>query len=294
MRGFTAHFRTVAFLAAASAALFSCRDDEATARIWALKTEKIETEQKIALLEVRLENRRAEADRRLTDIETKIAANERDIARLREKLVAAESAARPVIIRDAAMDARRQAWLGKHLDRLELIGGKELQDVKITSITDSGMLVRHAHGSARLGCDDFPPDRRKEFGLDVSLEKIARAEEVVRNAAYEKSIETPAAVVAARKREAEEKREQDALHARLAYQREQARIESKSKNRALAQPARRFGTGSIYSYRRYYGGGYHYYSPSRSVRYYNVYPSCGSSYGNYGQGFIDSSRENYR
>lgn len=248
-----------------AACFSSCEDSELPRRLSEANLQKVEEEQRLALLKVRLEILSAAEKTKLTEAAARIQQQEEQLVALREKfaslLTAADSSA---FAKRTELEEKRAGWRGKKLERLELLNGRQLEKVTIVSISDLGIEVRHIHGSARLGTDDLSVDQHEKFGLVEELEKTARAEEHKNLAAYQNRMQASASV--SKPGETTEHQDAAARSRHLAFLAEQARINREAANRPLAQPPKQFGTGSIYSTWRYRSR----YYPRRTVRYYDV------------------------
>lgn len=94
-----------------------------------------------------------------------------------------------LIARATQLEKARSLMLGKELPRLQSRAGRIYEQVKIVSIDDSGVQIRHASGSARLGCSELSESQWEQFGLDEGLAKAARLAEDRQRLAYEEGID---------------------------------------------------------------------------------------------------------
>lgn len=135
-------------------------------------------------------------------------------------------------------------------------------------VDDSGVLIRHDNGAARLGYADLSNEQRLFFGIEESSALAAEERERKEALQYEQSIDMQMAAIKAKEKTAASRNVvEDELRAM------RARVATASKPREpslLSQPARPFGTGSIYRRRPGYSS-YGYYRPA--YRFVQVVPS---------------------
>lgn len=117
---------------------------------------------------------------RLRELASLKSALESDIRSLEEGLLQA---------RAGQLQKARSQMLGKELADLQSRTGRVYEQVKVVSIDDSGVQIRHASGSARLGCSELTEAQCEQFGLDEGLARTARLEEDRQRLVYEQGVE---------------------------------------------------------------------------------------------------------
>lgn len=76
-----------------------------------------------------------------------------------------------------AIKETREKAIGESLGDLKLESGRIYEDVKIREVTDVGMSVSHASGSARIAAKDLPETFRERFKFDSgAAQELLRAE----------------------------------------------------------------------------------------------------------------------
>lgn len=95
-----------------------------------------------------------------------------------------------LVARAERLEQARSEMIGKEFDRFQTSSGRVYEQVKVVTITDSGVQIRHSTGTARLGCPDLSESQWEQFGLDEDLAKSAKAAESRQLAAYEKTLES--------------------------------------------------------------------------------------------------------
>jgi len=95
----------------------------------------------------------------------------------------------------------KERAIGKEWTELAT-AGRTYQDVKVMSVTDAGVTIRHRDGSARLRFHDLTDNQRMEFGLDETTALAAVQEERKKAAAYEQYLEDELATIQRNKLEA--------------------------------------------------------------------------------------------
>ncbi len=278
--------RAFAFGLAGATALLSvgCDNPENKAAWWQGEQQRIELSQNLALKTLRIEkatnNGLAEFERMraaAADTNAKLIALRDQSASLREEVANLENdlpAFRETVLRDLRLKA-----VGEKFAAIQTPTGKSYKDVSVVSVSDIGVAIRHADGSARLAFDDLSAEQRAHFGIDTERAMAARKQEERAVANYERWLDTRLASMAAEKRQDTVLASAKASEARAERALASARVLASSANRSLAQPSRGFGRSSSYysyrPYRRYYSGGYYnyrtYYSaPCYSVRNYTT------------------------
>lgn len=159
----------------------------------------------------------------------------------------------------AEVSRKRGEWIGEKFDRIEFANGKSYEKATITGIADSGVVVRHSHGVARIGYNDLTPQQRTDFAIDGKSAVRAKQSEKKSEAGYHAEIERTASIRAAERETAAARAERDAMAMKARLAEVNAKIKVESSQRALAQPPRVVGNGGVYRY------GY------RSARHYDVH-----------------------
>lgn len=122
------------------------------------------------------------------------------------------------------IEARRAEEIGKTHKVYETGDGRVYRDVTVTSITDAGISIRHAEGTARLGFERLSAEQREQFGITREGAAALLARERNARAAYE-------AHLAAKQKEWQEKQQQarEELLARQAAARLEAQREPEAR-----------------------------------------------------------------
>lgn len=134
-------------------------------------------------------------------------------------------AAMPAGASDAGdIEQRRAEETGRSYKVFKTRLGWTYRDVTVTQITDAGISIIHADGSARLGFDRLTPEQREQFGITEEGAEARVALEEKAQAAYE-------AHLAAKQKEWREQRQK--AQAELLARQTAARLEAE---RLKAQP----------------------------------------------------------
>ena len=266
----TTPLRAFAFSLAGATALLSvgCDNPENKAAWWQGEQQRIELSQNLALKTLRIEKAAnsglaefekvqaaaADTNARLVALRDKAASLHQEVADLESDL----PAFRETVLRDLRLKA-----VGEKFAAIQTPTGKSYKDVSVVSVSDIGVAIRHADGSARLAFDDLSADQRAHFGIDTERAMAARKQEERAVASYERWLDTRLASMAAEKRQETVLASAKASEARAERALATARQLASSANRPLSQPSRGFGRSSSYysyrPYRRYYSGGYYNY-----------------------------------
>lgn len=255
------------------ATLPSCRSHEGEAEFWSNERQKTELIHRLKLAEYQLSLPNARSGQELIDLRNLITEMElrlHDIQSKRSALISeiATMTERNMKTSKAALVRLREKSQGTNFDTIITNDDKIYHNVKVVKVDDSGVLIRHENGSARLGYADLTNDQRLFFGIEESsaLAAVAREREEALN--YEQSIDIQMAAISANKKTAAEK---STAENRLWAMRASDAVASKPREPSLlSQPARPFGTNPIY--RR--SSGYSYSGDYRpAYRYLYVVPS---------------------
>lgn len=176
--------------------------------------------------------------------------------------------------RATTLRAHRQRMIGLEFPEFSSVSGKKYQAVKVASIDDAGVTIRHLEGAARLRFADLDAKQRWMFGLEEDLAATAQADEAVNSAEYDRWVDAQMAS----SRDTEQRQTfESAREDSIARRERQALVASQlaaADNRALARPASAVGSGS-------WGGDYSRYRTYRpryrtTVWYYTpaYYPAC--------------------
>lgn len=208
------------------------------------------------------------------ELDGTLAANDRREAQIaalktkREELILAIERGEEALVKLGADRIRqlKERAIGREWAELAT-AARTYHEVKVISVTDAGVTIRHRDGSARLGYRDLTDSQRREFGLDQGTALAAAEEEMKRAAAYEQWLDDQAA----------EKERNKAAAARI-LSRPASRLPAPvvSANVApvanpLKEPARQFGNGSRYNY---YGSSYQRPRRTNVYYYYNAASYC--------------------
>ena len=165
-----------------------------------------------------------------------------------------------------ALEHQRASAQGRKFATFSLADGRTFQNVTVTGIHDSGVSIRHEHGTARVGYADLKPEQQAFFGLEENSSLAARAQEEQEALAYDQWIEQTMLAQA----ETEERSAAGAFSGGRQTMEKRPPVLAQSsaadRLRPLAQPATRFGNGT-------WSGRWRYGSSDRSYRprYYYVY-----------------------
>jgi hypothetical protein len=267
---------------AASILLTSCGDDGLKSEIASGEHQLIELEHRLKLLEYRAGQTDFASGGELGTITgnlTELADRERHLVALRADLLETtaqlENQLADTKTRAArALQEQRDRAIGREIDPLVVRDGRSFAKVRVVSVDDGGVSIRHENGAARLRHADLTVAQQMEFGMDSLLAAAAERKERAENAAYEQWLNAETARV-----ESEESRKAPELPRTLAASGATSRrlgdTSATARTSLLSQPARTFGSGSIYRYSSYRS-----YQPTyRHVHYYQPYcPSYQRSY----------------
>ena len=249
----------------------SCGDEALRGELAAGEQQLIELGQRLKLMEYRaeladtgtfgelrsLEEHLRAISGQISDMAARRAELEASTARLEDELAEAKA----LVIRDC-----RERAIGREFDPLVVRDGRSFARVRVVSVDDAGVSIRHEHGAARLRYQDLTAAQQLEFGMDADLAAAAERRERDEIAAYDEWLETEMA----RAEEAEARKPQESARSLATAGMTSRRVTDEAasgRTSLLAQPARPFGTGSIYGSSRYRS-----YRPSyRYVYYYQPY-----------------------
>lgn len=173
------------------------------------------------------------------------------------------------VFRKETVQRYRQSVIGKSFAELEAGGGRVYTDASVASISDSGVVIRHRDGSARLAYNDLTPEQRELFALDATDAKLAEERELQALAQYERALDRQMAVVEREQRiaAAASAAEAKASAASRALMLASVRNERRERASLLSEPARSIGRSSRSHYT--YFDGYTYYSSRPTIFYRN-------------------------
>jgi len=253
--------------------LASCRSSGSEAAFWENEREKIELAQRLQLAEYRLRLYEPGDFHELEHLQSLLSENEVRLRKLQSDKSALISNIGRMEARNAgqrrnALEKQQALAHGMNFDSLSVRDGRTFNNVIVTGVGDSGLVIRHEHGSARLRYADLSEGQRLFFGLEESAAHAAEDRERRETLAYELSIDLE--LEAMREKGREERAESIAQGNSRASRSLMASSNYQHENRPLAQPARPLGNGS--SYRRSYRfPQYIHYRPA--YRYVYRYPS---------------------
>jgi hypothetical protein len=251
--------------------LSCCRKDESQVEFWSYEREKTELSHRLELAEYRVSLSNAQNPKELQYIRNLISEMEVRLWNLQSDRSALISDISRMENRNTetfrmALANQREKCQGERFDTLIAKNGKIYQDVKVVKVEDSGVLIRHQDGAARLRYEDLSDEQRILFGIEESTALAAEERERKETLLYEQRIDMQMADIRKKEEIASADREQKdnlrVLRSRMANN-------TPREPSLLSQPARPFGTGSIY--RRssgYYSSDYY----RRAYRYVYVYP----------------------
>ena len=229
---------------------------------------KVELEQHLKLLTYRFESRGGNLTTELQETRARIESNRAALGSAREDLAQLETEVSELAVEtrriadEVARETRRKS-LGRHFDTFIAANGRTYRDVTVSQVTDGSVEIRHETGSARFRPADLSLEQQEMFGISAEAAAREAQAERERRLAYERHIrdhqleEEAAAEIAATRTRTRSTRS-TAL----------AAADRRDSERPLAQPARPFGSGSIYRTPR----------TTYRTRYYYAYPSCPSPY----------------
>lgn len=258
----------------------ACREGGHSAAWWEAEHERTALDQELRLKEFRLARDTPAGGDSLAAVRARTEANAAALKSLRERNLRLQSEVAALAeewpeFRSATLRQARARMAGARFNEFSTGTGRTYQDVRLASIDDAGVTLRHAEGSVRVKYQDLSPHQRLQFGLEEDLAAVATRAEIASASHYERQLETRLL-----EQESERRKVAEATLRRAETQRDEWRsmvsrqIEAAG-NRALAQPASRTGLTSW----RGWSADSSYYRSSRP-RFYNVYyyqpvvPSC--------------------
>ena len=258
-----------------------CDNRQVDAGYWAREREKIELTQRLKMAEYRIGQTNPEDLAELTQLGIRLREFDQRVRDLVQNRSALRAEIKAMEYRNdeagrLAIQDRRTSAVGRKFDSFVLKDGRTLQNVAITGVDDSGVAIRHDHGTARLRYSDLSPEQNLIFGLEETSALAAENRELQESIAYERRIDLE--IQSLRDKEeraaADAKRDDDAQVSRSLM----ARESGNQRTSPLAQPARQVGSGSWS--RTWYGDSpYRSYRPTyRYVYYYPARPNpfCGA------------------
>lgn len=253
--------------------LSSCQPKREDLALWELEQSRIELQERLNLLNYRLQVREGGNAGSLADLQSTLAASSR---RKQELLAERNTLTGEIASLETAAEELEQAWVlqqrgraaGASFERWVTLSGRQLENVKVVGIDDGGVSVRHDHGSATLRFDDLTSEQRIYFGLTASRAAAAENREQLASAAYERHVEQQLNLAKERGRESaaippkSRGPETPARQASLT-------VAASTRVSPLSKPATPFGSrtwsGDSYRHRNAYDGTYYYYYPSRQT-----------------------------
>lgn len=253
-----------------AALVASCQPKREDLALWELEQSKIELQERLNLLNYRLQVRGDDNTDDLKTLQTTIATSSRrkqellaERNTLAEEIASLENAA--VELELAWIQQRRVQAAEASFERFVTRSGRVLENASVTRINDGGVSIRHDHGSATLRFDDLTAEQQQYFGLTETRATAAENRELLASANYERQIEQQLKLTQEQEREANSQtRSTRGASAPLL---QASRVSTSSRVSPLARPATSFGgrtwsSGSYYNrsntnYRTYY------YYPSR-------------------------------
>lgn len=177
-------------ITALSLALCSCGKQQDSAAWWAGEQERVELVTRLELENFRFEGIYSGDIAQLDRFHTTVKAADARAGALRlgrDELRDVVSALQHQLVefKATALLSQRQRAMQKTFDTLYSASGRKFEKVSISTIDDSGVTIRHLHGSARLGFTDLDPAQQQFFGLEADLAKVALEKEAREAVAYE-------------------------------------------------------------------------------------------------------------
>jgi uncharacterized protein YqgQ len=150
-------------------------DLEAQIEVASMRLERLEREGengKLGAAIENLENSVAKFDSRMKEFTTL----SREVVKLEEQFLA---------FREKRSEELRSRAVGFKWPEFVSASGRSLKDVEVITVDDSGVMLRHKDGSARLRYGDLTEEQRCFFGLEEESAIAAMKEELRRAQAYE-------------------------------------------------------------------------------------------------------------
>ncbi len=248
----------IAAIALAALALPSCSKRRIDTTFWDLEQEKVELAQRLQLLQYRLSGMNPESARELEELDIQLGrmsgrrqALAESHTRLTEEIETLDRLTTTLV--ESSVRQKRSAMIGRAFPSLATAEGREFQDVTITGIDDSGVAIRHSHGTARLRYKNLNETQRIAFGLTQESAIAAEIREEEQALAYERQIDSEMKTLLARREQLDERarREEQKKFARDFSLALHARSSRADVLRPLSKPAVQVGSGSRYGYSRY-------------------------------------------
>jgi len=217
---------------------------------WYRESERIELSKKVELYQLRLENRgeaHPEVFEQLRYTTSKLSNLREKHARLIEEIEAGEQAF--ASYRQQTIAALRERSTGLVFESFQTGSGRTFKDVKVVSVSDAGVTIRHDYGSARLSYKDLTPRQRAEFGVEEVTALAAERTERERAEAYESWIEEEMDSLAVEQELAEKLNVKNTL-AQASLTSKTSRPQATASRSRLSDAPKRFGTTPRYRARR--------------------------------------------
>lgn len=258
----------------------SCKRSEDQAEWWQGEQERIALSHEVELMQYRLELRngsRLGTNERLsevTQVNTSLVSSLHQQRRALSAEVTALEKEWPSF-QASTIQAQRGRAIGKTFESLCLSSGRKFEGVSVAGITDGGVAIRHADGSARLRFADLDSEQQLFFGLEADSALAAAEKESQAAIDYEHAIDTKLAAI----RQQEEMISEITLRAELAAQEKWSKLAVRYATRSrtelfdqAATPlgARTWGYSSYYPRYRVYRS----YRPTYRYIYNSRIPSC--------------------
>ena len=167
-----------------------------------LEGSRVELEHRLAVARLRADRHDRQTNQDLTPIRVlaNLISRHRELEERKAGLIAEVHSFEESLLtaRAAQIEIARSQMTGKELASLQCRSGRTFEQVKIVAIDDSGVRIRHAIGSARLGFEDLTDTQREQFGMDEGLAMAAITAESQKLHAYEQSLDEELAAIASR------------------------------------------------------------------------------------------------
>ena len=271
----TLRLPTLAAALALALALSGCGRRQESAAWWSGEQERMELSHQLELQEFRLEGIYTGDFAQLEGVRIRSQVTSARVVSLHQEQqelggTVAALQGKLTAFKESTRHSQRQRAMHQTFKTLCLASGRKFENVTVSVIDDSGVMIRHSHGSARLQFYDLDAEQQRFFGLEADLAHTAHENEARDAVAYEHWIEERMQITRLSK----------AADANVGRRREIASIRKQpdsptlqifaANTRPLAQPARSVGSGD------YRSNHYSNYRKERSAYRYVYYdaPNC--------------------
>jgi hypothetical protein len=234
--------RCCATIALSLGGAVSCHTDKNKAVWWRGEQERTELSHKIQLREFHLEKDFSAAFNELEKLKAQSSEGDEVVFKLSQhlqllRIQVQEMEEQWTGFRQATLRAQRQRVLGRDFREFKTASGKAYQEVRIASIDDAGVTIRHSAGAARLAYGDLDVDQRQLFGLEADLAAAAQAGEANSAAEYDRWVDLQMAANRTAETQREQAAQRESAQATREWSAMVARQTATARDRALARPA---------------------------------------------------------